>query len=49
MVFLEQVPQNLVGGKIIKGILNNIILPNSMRLPGQAVLMKECHVEENLK
>lgn len=49
MVFLEQVPQNLVGGKIIKGIPKSTILPNSIRLPGQAVLMKDGHIEEKLK
>lgn len=49
MVFLEQGPQNLVGGKIIKGISNSIILPNSIRLPGKAVLIKEGHAEEKLK
>lgn len=44
-----QVPQNLAGGKIIKGIPNSIILPNSIRLPEQAVLMKEADIEEKFK
>lgn len=49
MVFLEQLPQSLVGEKIIKGIPDSIILPNSLRLPGQAVLRKQGDVEEKFK
>lgn len=44
-----QVPKNLVGGKVIKGTPNSIILPNSIRLPEQAVLMKEADIEEKFK